>query len=162
MKESEKQKHEKFLRLHEKNGGRVLWRTISSRAKWENHCVWKYHATVNKWGTPNLMYAAIWTYNVIVQVFPLWINYISRNQSTLQAGKTTAWKTTASLDQLTCTDNVDFGKCQNRVQNFFWLKNLDTFLRVNFYISNEDDNGDFLLVKKLLQWERLTPVTSWD
>ena len=31
-----------------------------------------------------------------------------------------AYNTTASLDKLTCTDSVDFGKCQGRFGRFSW------------------------------------------
>ena len=30
---------------------------------------------------------------------------------------------TASMDKLSCTDNVDFGKCQDRFGRFSWSKN---------------------------------------
>ena len=33
-----------------------------------------------------------------------------------------AYNTTATLDKLTCTDYVDFVKCQDRFEQFSWSK----------------------------------------
>ena len=33
-----------------------------------------------------------------------------------------AYNTTAALDKLTCTEYVDFGKCQDRFERFLWYK----------------------------------------
>ena len=39
-----------------------------------------------------------------------------------------AYNTTASLDKLTCTDFVDFGKNQDRFGQFSWSKNDSNYL----------------------------------
>ena len=61
-----------------------------------------------------------------------------------------AHNTTASLDKLTCTDYVDFGKCQDRFGRFSWSKNdsnyLDNKLKV---FKREDKNAEFRLRQNL-------------
>ena len=42
-----------------------------------------------------------------------------------------AHNTTFSLDKLTCTDYVDFGKCQDRFGQFFVSKNDCNYLDIN-------------------------------
>ena len=55
----------------------------------------------------------------------------------------TAHNTTASLDMLTCTDNVDFGKCQDRFGQFSWSKNDSNHLDVKLKVFKKDDNKEF-------------------
>ena len=59
-----------------------------------------------------------------------------------------AYNTSASLDKLTCTDYVDFGKCQDRFGLFFLDKNDSNFLDVELKVFKEDDNKEFPLVQK--------------
>ena len=54
-----------------------------------------------------------------------------------------AYNTTAYLDKPTCTDYVDFGKCQNRFGRFLWCGYLDVKLKV----SRKDENKEFRLVQ---------------
>ena len=69
-----------------------------------------------------------------------------------------AYNTAASFDKLTCSNHVDFGKCQDRFGRFFWSKidsnyldvklkvfkrgdkNAETRLRQNFTIGEADFN----------------------
>ena len=49
--------------------------------------------------------------------------FIHKNKSLLSAtsilsGSPMAYNTTASVDKLTCTDYVDFSKCQDRFERF--------------------------------------------
>ena len=55
------------------------------------------------------------------------LTFIHKNKSLLSATSNLsrspiAYKTTASLDKLTCTDYVDFGKSQDRFGRFFLVQ----------------------------------------
>ena len=57
-----------------------------------------------------------------------------------------AYKTTASLDKLTCTDYVDFGKSSDRFGQFFWTKNDSIYLDIKLKVfKREDKNAEFRL-----------------
>ena len=58
-----------------------------------------------------------------------------------------AYNTTASLDKLTCTDYVDFGKRQDRFGRFSWCKNDSDYLDVKLKLFKKDDNKEFRLVQ---------------
>ena len=60
-----------------------------------------------------------------------------------------AYNTTASLDKLTCTDYVDFGKCQDRFGHFSWSKIDSKYLDVKLKVFKKDDNKDLRLTQKL-------------
>ena len=64
-----------------------------------------------------------------------------------------AYSTTASLDKLTCTDYVDFGKCQDRFGRFSWTKNDSNYFDVKLKVFRKDDKKDFRLVQKLTRGE---------
>ena len=64
-----------------------------------------------------------------------------------------AYNTTASLDKLTCTDCVDFGKCQNKFGRFSWSKNDSNYLDVNLKVFTKDDKKEFRLVRNLTMGE---------
>ena len=64
-----------------------------------------------------------------------------------------AYNTTASLDKLTCTDYVDFGKCQDRFGRFSWSKNDSNCLHVKLKVFKKDDNKEFRLVQNLSMGE---------
>ena len=64
-----------------------------------------------------------------------------------------AYNTTASLDKLTCTDYVDFGKCKDRFGQFFWSKNNSNYLVVELKVFRKDDKKDFRLVQNLTMGE---------
>ena len=64
------------------------------------------------------------------------------------------YNTTASLDKLTYTDYVDFGKCQDRFGSFFWTKNDSNYLDIKLKIFNrEDKNAKFRLRQNLSKGE---------
>ena len=58
-----------------------------------------------------------------------------------------AYNATASLDKLTCTNYVDFGKCQDRFGHFSWSKNDSHYLNVKLKLFKKDDNTEFRLVQ---------------
>ena len=60
-----------------------------------------------------------------------------------------AYNTTASLDKLTCTDYVDFGKFQDRFGQFSWSKNDSNYLDVKLKVFRKDDKKEFRLVQNL-------------
>ena len=64
-----------------------------------------------------------------------------------------AYNTTASLDKLTCTNYVDFGKCQDTFVQFFWSQNDSNYLDVKLKVFNRDDNKEFRLVQNLTMGE---------
>ena len=57
------------------------------------------------------------------------------------------YNTTASLDKLTCTDYVNFGKCQDRFGRFSWSKNDFNYLDVKLKVFRKDDKKEFRLVQ---------------
>ena len=64
-----------------------------------------------------------------------------------------AYNTTASLDKLTCTDCVDFGKCQDRVGRFSWSKNDSNYLDVKLKVFRKDDKKEFRLAQNVTMGE---------
>ena len=64
-----------------------------------------------------------------------------------------AYNTSASLDKLTCTDYVDFGKCQDRFGRFSWSKNDSNYLDVKLKVFRKDDKKEFRLVQNLTMGE---------
>ena len=64
-----------------------------------------------------------------------------------------AYNTTACLDKLTCTDYVDFGKCQDSFGRFNWSKNDSNYLDVKLKVFKKDDNKEFRLVQNLTMGE---------
>ena len=65
-----------------------------------------------------------------------------------------AYNTTETLDKLTCTDYVDFGKCQDRFGRFCWSKNDSNYLEIKLKVfKREDKNVEFRLRQNLLMGE---------
>ena len=61
-----------------------------------------------------------------------------------------AYNTTETLDKLTCTDYVDFGKCQDRLGRFSWSKNDSNYLDIKLEVfKREDKNAEFRLRQNL-------------
>ena len=60
-----------------------------------------------------------------------------------------AYNTTASLDKLTCTDYVDFGKCQDRFGRFSLSKNDSNYLDVKLNVFRKDGKKEIRLVQNL-------------
>ena len=61
-----------------------------------------------------------------------------------------AYNTTETLDKLTCTDYVDFGRSQNRFERISWSKNDSNFLDIKLKVfKREDKNAEFRLRQNL-------------
>ena len=60
-----------------------------------------------------------------------------------------AYNSLASLDNLTCTNYVDFGKSQDRFSWFSWSKNDSNYLDVKLEVFKKDDNKEFRLDQNL-------------
>ena len=63
------------------------------------------------------------------------------------------YNTTASLDKLTCTDYVDFDKCQDRFGQFSWSRSDSNYLDVEHKVFRKDDKKEFQLVQNLAMGE---------
>ena len=64
------------------------------------------------------------------------------------------YNTTASLDKLTYTDYVDFGKCQDRFESFSWTKNDSNYLDIKLKVfRREDKKAEFRLRQNLSMGE---------
>ena len=65
-----------------------------------------------------------------------------------------AYNITETLDKLTCTDYVDFGKCQDRFRRIFWSKIDSTYLDIKLKVfKREDKNAEFRLRQNLSMGE---------
>ena len=64
-----------------------------------------------------------------------------------------AYNTTALLDKLTCTDYVDFDKCQDRFRQISLSKNDTNYLDVKLNVFRKDDKKEFRLVQNLTMGE---------
>ena len=63
------------------------------------------------------------------------------------------YNTIASLDKLTCTDYVDFGKCQDRFGRFSWSKNDSNYLDGKLKLFRKDNKTEFRQVQNLTMGE---------
>ena len=65
-----------------------------------------------------------------------------------------ASNTTASLDKLTCTDYVEFSKCQDTFVRFSWCKNDSNSLDIKLKVfKGEDKTAEFRLRQNFLMGE---------
>ena len=65
-----------------------------------------------------------------------------------------AYNTTVSLDKLTCTDYVEFGKSLDRLGRFSWTKNDSNYLDIKLKVfKREDKNAKFRLRQNLSMGE---------
>ena len=64
-----------------------------------------------------------------------------------------AHNTTVSLKKLTCTNYVDFGKCQDRFGRFSWSRNDSSYLDVKLKVIRKGDKEEFPVVQKLTMGE---------
>ena len=57
-----------------------------------------------------------------------------------------AYNTTETLDELSCTDYVNFGKCQERFGQLSWSKNDSNYLDIKLKMfKRQDKNAEFWL-----------------
>ena len=62
-----------------------------------------------------------------------------------------AYNSTATLEKLSCTDYVDFGKCEERLRQFSWTKNDCNYLDIKIKVfKREDKNAAFRLRQNFL------------
>ena len=59
-----------------------------------------------------------------------------------------AYNTTASLEKLTCTDYVDFGKCQNRFGRTSWCKNDPNYLDIKLKVFRREEKNEELQLRQ--------------
>ena len=60
------------------------------------------------------------------------------------------YETTATLDKLACTNFVDFGKCQERLGQLFWIKIDSNYSDIKLKVfKREDKNAEFRLRQNL-------------
>ena len=64
-----------------------------------------------------------------------------------------AYNTTATLHKLTCSDYVDFGKCQDRFGRNFWSENFFDYLDVKLTVFKKDENKQSRLAENLTKGE---------
>ena len=65
-----------------------------------------------------------------------------------------AYNLTETLDKLTCTDYVDFGKCQDRFGRFSWSKSDSNYLDIKLKVfKREGKNAEFRLRRNLSMGE---------
>ena len=93
-----------------------------------------------------------------MQIRSHFLTFIHKNKSLVSATSILslspmAYNSTASLDKLTCTDYVDFGKCQDRFGQFSWSRNDSNYLDVKLKVFKKDDNKEFGLVQNLTMGE---------
>ena len=93
-----------------------------------------------------------------MQLQSLSSTFLHKNKSLLPATSILsrspmAYNTTASLDKLTCTDYLDFGKGQDRFRRLSWSKNDSNYLDVKLKLFKKDDNKEFRLVQNLTMGE---------
>ena len=103
--------------------------------KGENLLIWKCHETMTK------AHAYI-SYEVQLQNHSL--NFIHKNKSLLSATSIQScspmvYNTTASLDKITYTDYLDFGKCQDRFESLSWTKNDSNYLDIKLKVFERED-----------------------
>ena len=86
------------------------------------------------------------------------LTFFHKNKSLLSATSILsrspmAHNTTISLDKLTCTNYVDYGKCQERFGQFLWSQNDSYYLDVKLKVFRKDVNKEFRLVQNLTMGE---------
>ena len=117
--------------------------------KGENLLIWKSHVTMTKRDA---------YINNEMQLQNHSLTFIHKNKSlppatSILSCSPMVYTTTASLDKLTCTDFVDFGKCQDIFGHFSWSKKDSNCLDVKLKVFMRGDNKEFRLVQNLTMGE---------
>ena len=114
--------------------------------KGENLPIWKGHETMTK------THAYI-SYGMQLQNHSLTFFHKKkslRSATSILSCSPMVYNTTASLDKLTYTDYVDFGKCQDRFGSFSWTKNDSNYLDIKLKVfEREDKIAEFRLRQNL-------------
>ena len=131
--------------------------------KGKNDHLWKCHVTITKKGKNLLIRkycvtlastkAVTYSSQIIVQFSFSKINSLLSATSILSRSPM-AYNTTETLDELACTDFVDFGKSQDGFERFFWAKNDSNYLDVKLKVfMREGRNEEFRLRQNLSMGE---------
>ena len=99
-----------------------------------------------------------WFIRIELQLQKPFFSLILKNKSlpsdTIILSKSSmACNTIAFLGKITCQDNVDFGKCQDRFGKNSWSKNDSNYSNVKLKVLKKDDNKEIQLVQKLTMRE---------
>ena len=117
-----------------------MWKClVTMTKKGKNLLIWKCHVTVTE------KHAYI-SKEIKLQKHSLTLIHDNKSlpSATSKLSRShMADNTTASLDKLTCTDYVDFGKCQDRFGQFSWSKNDCNYLEVKLKVFKKGDNQEF-------------------
>ena len=117
--------------------------------KGKNLLIWKNHVTMTKKDA---------YISIEMQLQNHSLTFIHKNKSLLSATSILsrspmAYNTTASLDKLTCTDYVDFGRCQDRFGQFPRSKDDSKYLDVEPKTFKKDDKKELRLVQNITMGE---------
>ena len=121
-----------------------IWKChVTMTKKGKNILIWKYHVTLAR------TKAVTYNSKIFVQLYFSKINPLPSATSILSRSPN-AYNTTETLVKLTCTDYVDFSKCQDRFGRFFWSKNDFNYMDIKLKVfKGEDKNAEFRLRQNL-------------
>ena len=112
-----------------------IWKChVTMTQKGKKFQIWKYHGTLAH------TKAVTCSSQIIVQLSFSKINSLLSATSILSRSPMD-YNTTENLDKLTCTDYVDFGKCQDRFGQFSWSKNDSNYLDIKLKVFKREDNN---------------------
>ena len=112
--------------------------------KGKNLLIWKSHVTMTK--------RDAYISNEMQLKIVLLLSFTKKSllsATSILSPSPMAYNTTGSLDKLTCTDYVDFGKCQDIFGQFFRSKNDSNYLDVKLKVFRKKDKKEFQLVQIL-------------
>ena len=145
-----------FVQTFQKEKSIPLWKFNETMIKKrKNLVVWECHLTVIK--------KEAFKSNGL-QLLNHSLSFFLKNCSLLSATcvlspSSIVYNTTASLDDLTWTDYVNFGKTQNRFGQFFPLKGTLTISMSNILCSGETTTKTFAR-SKISEWEKAVSASS--
>ena len=126
---------------------KILFFLYKPTKKGKKYHVSKCHVTLAR--TKAVTYRS----QILVQFYLSKINSLLSATSILSRSHM-AYNTTETLDKLTCTDYVDFGKSQDRFGQFSWSKNDSNYLDIKLKVfKKEDKNAEFRLRQNLSMGE---------
>ena len=115
---------------------------------WNNLLIWKGHVTMIKKDAYKINKSQLQCHSLTFihkKTVPTATSMLSRS--------TMDYNTTASLEKLTCTDYVDFGKCDDRFRHFFWSQKDSIYLDVKLKDFRKAGKNYFQLVQYLTMGE---------
>ena len=130
----------------------LIWKCdVTMTKKGQKLLLWKCHMTVDKNEKDS------YTSNELkLQNHSLF--FLHKNKSLLSATSILsrspmANKTTVFMDKLTCTNDVDFCKRQDRFGQFSWFKKHSNYLDVKLKVCKKNDNKKFRLGQSVTMGE---------